>query len=145
MHYSFITLMMVMNVVQSTNVYNYYELAVQKWCSSDYMIHGLWPQINSTAYPQDCKTVSYHEPTGTLLTNMNTYWHECDDTLWEHEWEKHGSCVQEQNNTGEDEFFNTTLSLFLNNIELTERCKNDDCIMACFDLDFELMDCPQST
>ena len=44
------------------HIYNYYELAVQKWCSTDYMIHGLWPQINSTAYPVDCKTVTYSEP-----------------------------------------------------------------------------------
>ena len=24
-----------------TKSYNYYELAVQKWCSDEYMIHGL--------------------------------------------------------------------------------------------------------
>ena len=35
-------------LINSENIYNYYELAVQKWCSSEYMIHGLWPQINST-------------------------------------------------------------------------------------------------
>ena len=60
-------------IVKSENIYNYYELAVQKGCSLDYMIHGLWPQINSTAYPENCKTVSYTKPTGDLLTNMNTY------------------------------------------------------------------------
>ena len=126
----------------SVQSYNYYELAVQKWCSSDYMIHGLWPQYNSTAYPQDCKDVEYHKPTGSLLADMNTYWHPCDGTLWEHEWEKHGSCMQVQNNITEDEFFNTTLSLFLNNSKLVDTCNGqDDCIMACFDLDFKLMDC----
>ena len=62
-----------LNMGYSTNIYNYYELAVQKWCSKDYMIHGLWPQINSTDYPEYCKPVSYSEPVGTLLTNMNTY------------------------------------------------------------------------
>ena len=124
------------NMGFSTPIYNYYELAVQKWCSTDYMIHGLWPQINSTDYPQYCKTVSYNKPTG-----MNTYWHSCDNTLWEHEWEKHGSCIQAQDNMNEDTFFNTTLSLFLENTKLLDNCKDDDCIMACFDLDYNLIKC----
>ena len=128
-------------LTKSENIYNYYELAVQKWCSSDYMIHGLWPQINSTAYPENCKTVSYTKPTGDLLTNMNTYWHKCDDTLWEHEWEKHGSCMQEQIGIDEFSFFNTTLNLFLENSKMLDNCKNDDCIMGCFDLDFKIVEC----
>ena len=128
-------------LVNSENIYNYYELAVQKWCSSDYMIHGLWPQINSTAYPEYCKPVSYIEPNGSLLSDMNTYWHKCDDTLWEHEWEKHGSCMQEQNGIDEFSFFNTTLNLFLENSKMLDNCKNDDCIMGCFDLDFKKIKC----
>jgi ribonuclease I len=127
--------------VYSDNIYNYYELAVQRWCSSDYMIHGLWPQINSTAYPEYCKNVSYTQPTGDLLENMNTYWHKCDDTLWEHEWEKHGSCMQEQMGIDEFSFFNTTLSLFLENSNLLNNCNSDDCIMGCFDLDFKQIKC----
>ena len=105
------------------------------------MIHGFWPQFNSTAYPENCKKVSYVEPIGTLLTNMNTYWHKCDNTLWEHEWEKHGSCVQEQNNMDEDTYFNTALSLFLDNKNLLENCKEEDCILGCFDLDYNLIKC----
>ena len=123
--------------VDSENIYNYYELAVQKWCSSNYMIHGLWPQINSTAYPEYCKTVSYTNPTGELLTDMNAYWRGCDDTLWEHEWEKHGSCTP----MDEDTFYNTTLTLFLENNKLLDNCKEDDCILACFDLDFNIIKC----
>ncbi len=130
-----------LNMGYSTNIYNYYELAVQKWCSTDYMIHGLWPQINSTDYPEYCKPVSYSEPVGTLLTNMNTYWYSCDNTLWEHEWEKHGSCVSAQNNINEDSFFNQTLSLFLDNTNLLDNCKDDDCIMACFDLEYNIIKC----
>jgi hypothetical protein len=128
-------------ITNSENVYNYYELAAQKWCSSDYMIHGLWPQINSTSYPEYCKTVSYTEPSGPLLTDMNMYWHKCDDTLWSHEWEKHGSCMQEQINIDEDTFFNTTISLFLENSKLLDNCTEDDCIMGCFDLDFNNIPC----
>jgi ribonuclease I len=128
-------------LVSSENIYNYYELAVQKWCSSDYMIHGLWPQINSTAYPEYCKNVSYYNPTGSLLVDMNTYWHKCDDTLWEHEWEKHGSCIQLQNNIDESTFFNTTINLFIENSNLLDNCKESDCILGCFDLDYNLISC----
>ena len=126
MIFKLITILASISVVDSTNIYNYYELAVQKWCSTDYMIHGLWPQINSTAYPENCKSVSYVKPSGQLLTDMNTYWHACDSTLWEHEWTKHGSCIQEQNNIDENTYFNTTISLFLENMNLLDKCENRD-------------------
>ena len=131
----------IINNVNSKNVYNYYELAVQKWCSNDYMIHGLWPQINTTDYPEYCKIVSYIIPSGQLLTNMNTYWSSCNNNLWQHEWEKHGSCMQEQINIDENTFFNTTVTLFLENIQLLNTCSDDDCIMACFDLNYKLIEC----
>ena len=142
MKYSLITLLSIINMGQSTNIYNYYELAIQNWCSSNYMIHGLWPQINSTAYPQDCKTVSYHEPVGTLLNDMNTYWHGCDDSLWEHEWEKHGSCFNLQTGMNEEQYFNIALQLYKNNYALLKNCVKKNCIIGCFDLNFNLMTCP---
>ena len=127
--------------VSPMNSYNYYELAVQKWCSNSYMIHGLWPQINESDYPENCLNVIYTEPNGSLLQNMETYWQSCDDTLWEHEWKKHGSCMKMQVGIDENEYFNTTLNLFLDNQELLEECRNDDCILACFDLDYNLISC----
>jgi len=136
-----LTLTLTTTFTYSTSIFNYYELAVQKWCSVDYMVHGLWPQINSTDYPEYCKTVSYVQPTGDLLTNMNMYWKGCDNTLWEHEWEKHGSCVQAQNNMDETTFFNTTMALFLENKNLLDNCKGDNCIIACFDLEYNLIKC----
>ncbi len=128
-------------LINSDKIYNYYELAVQKWCSSEYMVHGLWPQINSTVYPEYCKDVSYVKPKGELLINMNKYWHKCDDTLWEHEWEKHGSCMNDQTNINEYDFFNTTITLFLENNKLLNNCIDDDCILGCFDLDYKLIEC----
>jgi ribonuclease I len=128
-------------LINSDKIYNYYELAVQKWCSSEYMIHGLWPQINGTSYPEYCKDVSYVKPKGELLIDMNKYWHKCDDTLWEHEWEKHGSCMNEQTNINEYDFFNTTIKLFLENNKLLNNCIDDDCILGCFDLDYKLIEC----
>ena len=38
-------------------------------------IHGLWPQINSSSYPEYCKSVNYTYPTDQLLDDMKTYWH----------------------------------------------------------------------
>ena len=134
-------LLLYVNAAATTTVYNYYELAVQKWCSDEYMIHGLWPQINATDYPEYCESVSYEMPTGELLTNMNTYWNSCDDTLWQHELEKHGSCMHEQIGIDETTFFNTTITLFLENINLLNDCKEDDCILACFDMDYNKITC----
>jgi ribonuclease T2 len=106
------------------------------------MIHGLWPQIDSENYPTYCEDVEYIEPTGELLQPMETYWQGCDDSLWRHEWEKHGSCMKRQNNVTENEFFNITLELF-NSYKylINEKCiiEDDNCIMGCFDLDFKLI------
>jgi len=134
-------LLVYVNTATSVNLYNYYELAVQKWCSDKYMIHGLWPQINATDYPENCEDVSYAKPTGQLLDNMNTYWKGCDDTLWSHEWEKHGSCMHEQIGIDENTFFNTTITLFLENTQLLDNCKEDDCTLACFDMDYKMISC----
>ena len=41
----------------------------------------------------------------------------------------------------QDAFFNTTLSLFLENKNLLKNCKEDDCILGCFDLDYNLIEC----
>ena len=130
--------------VSSAEKYNYYELAVQKWCSDEYMIHGLWPQYNRTAYPEDCAEVSYIPPQGDLLNDMNAHWHECDNTLWEHEWEKHGSCMHVQIGINETEYYNTALSMFLENEYLLDNCIEEDCILGCFDLDYAVMPCPDS-
>ena len=47
-----------MKIIQSTLLYNYYILALQKWCSVDYKIHGLWGDVDSTHYPSYCSTIS---------------------------------------------------------------------------------------
>uniref|UniRef100_A0A6C0KWL4 Uncharacterized protein n=1 Tax=viral metagenome TaxID=1070528 RepID=A0A6C0KWL4_9ZZZZ len=125
--------------INCDKIYNYYELAIQKWCSEDYMIHGLWPQIDSEHYPTYCENVEYIVPTGDLLQSMNTYWRGCDDSLWEHEWEKHGSCVKSQGNITESDFFNNTLQLFQSYKYLIDKVCNtndDNCILGCFDLDY---------
>ena len=120
-------------------IYNYYELAAQKWCSDSYMIHGLWPQIDDDHYPTYCEEVEYNEPDNELLESMQQKWKGCDDSLWSHEWKKHGSCMKAQNKITENDFFNITLQLFESyNFLLDINCntKDDNCIMGCFDLEY---------
>lgn len=122
-------------------IYNYYELAAQKWCSDSYMIHGLWPQIDEDHYPTYCEEVEYNEPDNELLESMQQKWKGCDDSLWSHEWKKHGSCMKSQNNITENDFFNITLQLFESyNFLLDINCntKDDNCIMGCFDLEYNI-------
>lgn len=128
--------------------YSYYMLEAQNWCGEGYMIHGLWPQYNSTAYPSWCKNITYTEPTGNLHDLMDNYWKTCNipnfsdsSALWQHEWQKHGSCVNQQTGMEEDEYFSTALNLFMHNTDRLKKCIGQDCTVGCFDLDFNLRDC----
>tara|TARA_Y100000992_G_C21202235_1_gene461069 strand:+ start:54 stop:488 length:435 start_codon:yes stop_codon:yes gene_type:complete len=133
-------------VLQSSTcqqIYNYYELALQKWCSDSYMIHGLWPQIDEDHYPTYCEEVEYNEPDEELLESMQQIWKGCDDSLWSHEWKKHGSCMKAQNNITENDFFNITMQLFDSYkflLDINCNTKDDNCIMGCFDLEYNRLD-----
>lgn len=133
---------MIINIAICEKIYNYYELAAQKWCSDTYMIHGLWPQTDENHYPSYCEDVEYIFPDDNILESMQQMWKGCDDELWSHEWKKHGSCMKKQINITENDFFNITLQLFDSHRFLLEtNCdlENENCIMGCFDLDYNLM------
>ena len=125
--------------------YSYYKLGVQKWCTNNYMIHGLWPQISNTAYPSYCTDDIYSDPTGQLKYEMIKLWSSCNNSdLWKHEWLKHGTCIENKYNLKENSYFKITLELFHNNLNLLKKCNNaTDCILGCFDLDFNLTNCPK--
>ena len=128
--------------------YDYYLLAIQKWCSSEYMIHGLWPQYNNGNYPYNCKNVVYHTPHDNLLEEMYENWNTCDDPedLWKHEWEKHGSCISQMYGYTEIDYYNKTLELFKKYKNDSDKIcdNNSNCILKCLDLNFEEIDCIQS-
>lgn len=126
--------------------FSYYILAVQKWCSTEYMIHGLWPQISASEYPTYCMNDIYIEPSGTLKKEMDAFWSSCDNSdLWKHEWLKHGTCVEEQYKINEDDYYNMTLNMFIDNMNLLDKCNDkDDCTLGCFDLNLKLIDCPEN-
>ncbi|KAJ7610812.1 ribonuclease T2 [Roridomyces roridus] len=73
--------------------------------SDSWTIHGLWPDNCDGTFEQNCDSSrAYTDIAGLLsaqgssdtLDFMNTYWKNqgaSDETLWEHEWAKHGTCM----------------------------------------------------
>ena len=99
--------------------YAFYCLAFQTWCSSEYKIHGLWPDYDATSYPSYCTNVPFdleELKKSARYEDLLEKWYDCtlNDTiaLYEHEWLKHGTCVAEQIGYTQNEYFEKTLELF---------------------------------
>lgn len=67
-------------------------------------IHGLWPDNCDGTYEQDCDpsraytniTAILRSKAPSTLATMQTYWKDYqgdDESFWEHEWGKHGTCI----------------------------------------------------
>jgi len=68
-------------------------------------LHGLWPDWCDGSYPSECDEKRAYTGIGdilssggadSVLTDMKTFWKDYkgdDETFWEHEWGKHGTCV----------------------------------------------------
>ncbi|KAE8421887.1 ribonuclease T2-like protein [Aspergillus pseudocaelatus] len=68
-------------------------------------IHGLWPDYCNGGFPQYCDSkrrysnislILTDSGRGDLLDEMRTFWKDWkgdDPNLWEHEWNKHGTCI----------------------------------------------------
>ncbi|KAH8668113.1 ribonuclease-like protein T2 [Tricladium varicosporioides] len=73
--------------------------------SNSWTIHGLWPDHCDGTYDSNCDTKRAYTNISQILTSfgktdllsyMNTYWVDIngnDESFWEHEWAKHGTCV----------------------------------------------------
>ncbi|RSL95219.1 Ribonuclease Trv [Fusarium ambrosium] len=73
--------------------------------SDSWTIHGLWPDYCDGTYPQFCDTSrEYDDIRGIVsqflgnstLSYINKYWvsdNGDDESLWKHEWDKHGTCI----------------------------------------------------
>ena len=133
-------------IIMTAPLYNYYKLALQNWCSSQNTqkkIHGLWGDLTSTSYPSYCSQIPFNL---TELENspqypqLLKYWYDCTQEqtnhLYEHEWSKHGTCIQLQTNYTQNEYFEKALELYTQFQPTTD----DDSI--CFDLDYIKIDCP---
>lgn len=118
------------------------QLQTQFWDASpstgptdSWTIHGLWPDHCDGTFDSSCDPArAYTNITAiltaagqtTLLSYMNTYWKNdpadgTDEAFWEHEWEKHGTCISTlepscyTNYVPQEEvvdFFNTVVNLF---------------------------------
>ena len=122
-------------------LYNYYLLAFQNWCSTEYQIHGLWSDIDPTTYPSYCNNVPFslqELQKSDKYDQMLQVWTDCNYndtiTLYEHEWSKHGTCIALETGFSQNEYFEKTLDLFMmNNI--------NDGASICFDMEFNKIDC----
>ncbi|KAL5535666.1 hypothetical protein ACEPAF_3760 [Sanghuangporus sanghuang] len=101
--------------------------------SDSWTIHGLWPDNCDQTFEQDCDpSRAYTDIAGLLsdagasdtLSFMQTHWVDIDgddESFWEHEWSKHGTCMSTLEpkcitdySTGDEAvaFFNTVVRLF---------------------------------
>jgi len=97
-------------------------------------LHGLWPDLCDGSYPSYCTAAPRYYNISSILTeasqtslldDMNTYWLPNSGTpenFWQHEWNKHGTCVNtlapscygEGYNAGDEvvDFFVRAVALF---------------------------------
>ncbi|KAF2102601.1 ribonuclease T2 [Rhizodiscina lignyota] len=73
--------------------------------SNSWTVHGLWPDHCDGTFDSTCDTSREYTDISGILTSfgktdllsfMNTYWKDIsgdDESFWEHEWAKHGTCV----------------------------------------------------
>lgn len=82
--------------------------------STDFNIHGMWPNNWDGTYPSFCSSVPYaiSNATSQLLLTCWVSYNGPPQTFWEHEWTKHGTCVSPT--ISPDTYFNTTANLYLN-------------------------------
>ncbi|OQO05152.1 hypothetical protein B0A48_08172 [Cryoendolithus antarcticus] len=100
--------------------------------SNSWTVHGLWPDNCDGTYEANCDdTRAYTNITAILkaaspdtLSYMQTYWKDYqgnDESFWEHEWAKHGTCISTldpdcytnyQPTEEAVDFFERTVSLF---------------------------------
>jgi ribonuclease T2 family protein len=116
--YIFFLIITALAFVQGANSLEYF-LALERCPSSpegDFTIHGLWPQYNSTSWPQYCNTTEKFNYTALtpLLPQIQKYWGTCtsfnhtEEWFLSHEWEKHGTCTP----FTEAQYFGTGLALY---------------------------------
>lgn len=105
-------------------------------------IHGLWPQYSENSYPKYCKKIDFDiKKLDTIIDRLNAVWYsnqEPNAEFWQHEWEKHGTCMFD--NMDEFEYFQKVIDLYKTAIETNSIDKYADgnkCMIP-FDLNFNL-------
>ena len=110
---------------------------------NQWVIHGLWPQLSKTDYPQFCKKVTFDPKLlKPIEEELDKHWYSdrgSNVNFWEHEWKKHGSCFFGDIN--EFDYFNTTLELFekVKNLDIIENYRDGEKALIPFNLDLQLI------
>ena len=64
-------------------------------------IHGLWPQYDKKTYPKFCRNIPFDiTKLNSIINNLHDNWYsnkDKDSLFWEHEWNKHGTCMFQMN------------------------------------------------
>ena len=89
---------------------------LQYW-TTNFTIHGLWPQYTTSGYPASCTTEPFDItiPQQIGESKMIQYWPDVQydenspsyDSFWQHEWTKHGTC----SGLSQFDYFNQALDL----------------------------------
>lgn len=112
--------------------------------NNEWVIHGLWPQLSKTDYPQFCKKVDFNpDLLNPIINDLDKVWYSNrgnNDDFWEHEWKKHGSCVFTKMN--EFEYFSKALELykFVRDSNIIDKYKINDKALIPFNLNFKLIE-----
>eukprot|EP01100_Stratorugosa_tubuloviscum_P010100 TRINITY_DN429_c0_g1_i1.p1 TRINITY_DN429_c0_g1~~TRINITY_DN429_c0_g1_i1.p1 ORF type:complete len:233 (+),score=101.09 TRINITY_DN429_c0_g1_i1:182-880(+) len=86
-----------------------------------FQIHGLWPEYDNASWPQYCTNEAFNvQKIMDLYPYMEEYWFDLYEGsggtgLWEHEWDKHGTCAingQVSSLTTQHDYFQTGLQLY---------------------------------
>ena len=92
----------------------FYYLSLIK-TDNKWHIHGLWPQYDTKTYPRFCRNIPFNIKTlNSIINNLHDNWYSTKDNdslFWEHEWNKHGTCMF-QPKMNELEYFSKTLELY---------------------------------
>lgn len=85
--------------------------------TTNFTIHGLWPQYATSGYPASCTTEAFDMsiPQQIGMNKMTQYWPDVQydvsnpsyDSFWQHEWSKHGTC----SGLSQLDYFNQALDL----------------------------------
>ena len=88
------------------------------YLSTDFNIHGMWPNNWDGTYPQNCGSTPFSITSSTqnLLETCWVSYNGSPQTFWEHEWSKHGTCVSPTITC--DNYFSKTANLYLGKMVL---------------------------
>lgn len=94
------------------------KLALKKCNETDnWSIHGLWLDYRNGSYPEYCSKMNFNSLDRELNNELNLKWYSCEgenNNFWNHELQKHASCIRDYilPNMDSTEYFKETLNLY---------------------------------